>query len=171
LFAQAACRLTIQAPHTSAVVIHIPYVSLYFPPSATQHLTLIRLPNIDGSQPSNSTDSQSVRCNLTYDGGQQVLASKTIKLTRGVVGRVLGPTYAAQGTTLDYPGVSFTLASSAAGKAGRDDMVQSIDVMPKEDQAGPSRIWKGIRACSIKVNTVCSHLLPPAVSAAMTLTV
>lgn len=151
-------KLTTQAPHTSAMVIHIPHISLFFPYSLTQHLALIRLPDIHTSAATSSALPGHHPCNLTYDDGKQVLSSKTHTLTRGVVGRVLGPTYAAQGANLDYPGISFTLATSgAASGSGRDDVVQSLDVKPKEEDGSGSRLWKGIRSCRVLVSPlVCT---------------
>lgn len=151
-------KLTTQAPHTSAVVIHIPHISLYFPCSPTQHLALIRLPDINLSSATSSASLGIHRRNLTYDNGKQVLSSRTHTLTRGVVGRVLGPTYAAQGASLDYPGISFTLATSeGAGRSGRDDVVQSLDVKPKQEDGSGSRLWKGIRSCQVLVSPhVCT---------------
>lgn len=71
---------------------------------------------------------------------------------------MLGPTYAAQGASLDYPGISFTLATSeGAGRSGRDDVVQSLDVKPKQEDGSGSRLWKGIRSCQVLVSPhVCT---------------
>ena len=135
-------------------MVHLPFLSLYFPSSPTQHLELIR---ISGISPADSQHPGSRSCNLTYDSGRQVLLSKSQSLTRGVIGRLLGPTYAAQGAVLEYPGVHFTLSPAVAGSSGREDSVQSIDVKPKADSGPESSRWRGVTAIRILVSRSCAE--------------
>lgn len=63
-----------------------------------------------------------------------MLHSSSQSLTRGVVGRVLGPTYSGDGTSLVYPGIKFEVTSHAPGSAGkRDDKVESLTVTTKDE--------------------------------------
>lgn len=58
-------------------------------------------------------------------------------LTRGLVGRVLGPTYG-DGSVLSYPGIK--LSASSKGATSRDDLVDTIIVLPKEEGILPQVI-------------------------------
>ncbi|WVQ80750.1 hypothetical protein IAT38_002855 [Cryptococcus sp. DSM 104549] len=127
-------------PHKSAVTIHLPHITLYFPPSLTQTLTLISLPSIPIS-------------NLTLTFQTQVLSSPTQPLTRAQVGRILGPTFASQGSTLEFPGVSFELVhGQGQSRAGRDDAVQGMTISPREGQ-GETALQGQLTSCVIQPST------------------
>ena len=51
------------------------------------------------------------------------------------MGRVLGPTYG-DGNVLSYPGIKLS-ASSKAGGSHREDQVESITILPKEEGVLP----------------------------------
>jgi hypothetical protein len=53
------------------------------------------------------------------------------------VGRVLGPTYG-DGSILSYPGIK--LSASSKGVTSRDDLVDTITVLPKEEGVLPQVI-------------------------------
>jgi hypothetical protein len=53
------------------------------------------------------------------------------------VGKVLGPTYG-DGSVLSYPGIK--LSASSKGVASREDQVDSITVLPKEEGVLPQVI-------------------------------
>nr|ODN97572.1 hypothetical protein L204_02990 [Cryptococcus depauperatus CBS 7855] len=107
-----------QRPHTSAVVIHLAQLTLYFP-APSQLLTLISFPSL-------------LLPNLTLIYETQVLASPDQPLTRARVARILGPTFANEGRDLVYPGVKFEMASSSGGS--RDDVVEKLDIQVKEGE-------------------------------------
>lgn len=69
---------------------------------------------------------------LTLSYENQVLRSPTQALTRGLVGRVLGPTYSGEGGLLSYPGITLS-ASSSKSTASRDDQVERITILPKDE--------------------------------------
>jgi len=50
------------------------------------------------------------------------------------VGRVLGPTYG-DGSVLSYPGIK--LSASSKGMTSRDDLVDTITILPKEEGVLP----------------------------------
>ncbi|WWD17252.1 hypothetical protein CI109_101690 [Kwoniella shandongensis] len=124
-------------PHNSATTIHLPQITLYFPPSPTQQLTLISLPSIPTSG-----------LTLTYE--TQVLSSPTQPLTRARVGRILGPTFAStSGKKLEFPGISFDLAPSPGGAGGgREDVVQSLTITSRDGEAKEPRLV----ACQVQPN-------------------
>jgi hypothetical protein len=62
------------------------------------------------------------------------------------VGKVLGPTYG-DGSVLSYPGIK--LSASSKGVASRDDLVDTITVLPRED---------GIIPRVISLNKVVIHV-------------
>ncbi|KAK8864448.1 hypothetical protein IAR55_001697 [Kwoniella newhampshirensis] len=111
-------------PHKSATTIHLPHLTLYFPPSASQQLTLITLPSLPSSG-----------LTLTYE--TQILSSPSQPLTRARVGRILGPTFAStSGKKLEFPGISFDLSptsSTTSGSVGgREDVVKSLTITPRD---------------------------------------
>jgi hypothetical protein len=53
------------------------------------------------------------------------------------VGRVLGPTFG-DGSVLSYPGIK--LSASSKGVTSRDDLVDTITVLPKEEGVLPQVI-------------------------------
>jgi hypothetical protein len=53
------------------------------------------------------------------------------------VGRVLGPTYG-DGCVLSYPGIK--LSASSKGVTSRDDLVDTITILPKEEGVLPQVI-------------------------------
>jgi hypothetical protein len=66
-----------------------------------------------------------------------VLRSTSQALTRALVGRVLGPTYG-DGSILSYPGIK--LSASSKGVTSRDDLVDTITILPKEEGVLPQVI-------------------------------
>lgn len=106
-------------------------LTLYFP-HPSQRLSLLRITSIPSSS-------------LTLAFEKQVLHSSSQALSRGVVGRVLGPTYSS-GTgsrnSLVYPGIKLDVLSPASGAAaggggGRDDRVDSVTVVPTDEGVLP----------------------------------
>jgi len=75
-----------------------------------------------------------------------VLASRSTSLTRGQVGKVLGPTYAGSTAKLTYPGIAFDLE----GNGGRDDVVRKVSVMPRSGEVKP---LSPVISCDISVNS------------------
>lgn len=125
----------------SAVTVHAGAVTLLFPSSREQRLSLIHVA-LDTSSP----------LSITYEG--VVLASRSHPLTRSGVARALGPTYAADGAQrLAYPGVTFELSGS-----GREDAVVSLSVAPREEGVLPS--IEPLLKCTIQVGIVhdCSRI-------------
>ncbi|WWC94200.1 hypothetical protein V866_001040 [Kwoniella sp. B9012] len=118
-------------PHKSAITVHLPYLTLYFPPSPIYQL--LSLINITIPLPSSSSNN-----NLELSYETQILSSAHMPLTRARVGRLMGPTFISKaGDKLDFPGISFTLRSDNLGDAGfgpREDVVQKIVVRPREDE-------------------------------------
>ena len=110
----------------------LPSLQLYFPSSPHQALALISLPDIPKS-------SQT----LSYESA--VLASRSTSLTRGQVGKVLGPTYAGSTAKLAYPGIAFDLE----GSGGRDDIVRKVSVMPRSGDVKP---LSPVASCDINVS-------------------
>jgi hypothetical protein len=53
------------------------------------------------------------------------------------VGKILGPTYG-DGSVLSYPGIK--LSASSKGVASREDLVDTITVLPKEEGVLPQVI-------------------------------
>jgi hypothetical protein len=84
---------------------------------------------------------------LTYD--THLLCSSSQKLTRGLVGKVLGPTYDSKGSRgeLVYPGVSFSVAGKSAG--GRDEVVDKVVISTKN---GETVVPDGVLSCMIIVS-------------------
>ncbi|WVF71511.1 hypothetical protein IAT40_006317 [Kwoniella sp. CBS 6097] len=130
------------APHKSAVTIHLPHLILYFPPSPLyQTLTLISVPSlrspVSSSSPS-STSSSSTSSNMTLTYETQVLYAPNQSLTRAKVGRLMGPTFVSSaGDRLDFPGITFDLISGITGSGGlgpREDFVERITVTQKPDE-------------------------------------
>jgi len=74
---------------------------------------------------------------LTLSYENQVLRSTSQALTRGLVGRILGPTYG-DGSVLSYPGIK--LSASSKGVASRDDLLDTITILPKEEGVLPQVI-------------------------------
>jgi hypothetical protein len=107
-----------QKAHESDITLSLPNLILYFP-SPGQLLARLEVRNIPSST-----------LTLSYEG--QVLRSQTQALTRGLVGRILGPTYSGEGGVLSYPGIKLS-ASSRAGSSSREDQVDSITILPKEE--------------------------------------
>lgn len=133
-------------------MIHLPHLTLYFPPSATQVLARIVLSDLQG-------------VHIRYE--THVLSSPGrpgITLRRGLVGKVLGPTYeSGSAGDLVYPGVSFQLRCQALdagaqadsanpagiGGVGRDEVVERIVLVPKGgDEAVRVR---GVMRCELRV--------------------
>ena len=111
-----------QKAQSSDITLTLPNLTLYFP-HPEQRLSLLKITSISTSK-------------LTLSLEDQVLHSSSQPLTRGVVGRVLGPTYSGDGTSLVYPGIKFEITSPGSGSAGkRDDRVESVTVITK-DEAG-----------------------------------
>ncbi|OXG40592.1 hypothetical protein C360_00364 [Cryptococcus neoformans Bt15] len=107
-----------QHPHKSAVVIHLPPLTLYFP-HPSQTLTLISFPSLASS-------------NVTLTFETQLLYALEHPLTRAKVGRIFGPTFADEGRGLVFPGIKFEMSSE--GKGGREDLVRRLDVNGKEGE-------------------------------------
>lgn len=112
----------VQKAHTSDVVVTLPCLTLYFP-QPNQQLALIKITTSSGS-----------RLTLSYEN--QVLLSSSQSLTRGVVGRVLGPTTSGDGGSLSYPGIDFRL-NTPHGGSSRDDHVESLTVLPEDEDRLP----------------------------------
>jgi len=111
-----------QKAHESDITLTLPHLILYFP-SPAQLLARLEIRNIPSS-------------NLTLSYENQVLRSPTQALTRGLVGRVLGPTYSGEGGALSYPGIKLS-ASSSKPTASREDTVETIIILPKEEGVVP----------------------------------
>ncbi|OCF40325.1 hypothetical protein I317_05892 [Kwoniella heveanensis CBS 569] len=132
------------APHKSAVTIHLLHLILYFPPSPLyQTLTLISIPSLrspmaSSSSPSSSGQSHSSASNITLTYETQVLYAPNQFLTRAKVGRLMGPTFVSSaGDKLDFPGIAFDLISGMTGSGGlgpREDFVEKITIMQKPDE-------------------------------------
>ena len=118
-------------------MISLPHLTLYFPASRYQVLALISLPDLPDSSLS-----------LEYED-VTLSAPKTV-LTRGKVGKILGPTYAGTNGKLSYPGISFELVASNTGN-GRDDVVSSMMIVPKSETEGPKLI-SPLESCTIHVS-------------------
>ncbi|WWC70041.1 uncharacterized protein I206_103985 [Kwoniella pini CBS 10737] len=132
-----------ESPHKSAVTIHLPYITLYFPPSPIyQLLSLIQIT----VPPSSSSNLE-----LTYE--TQVLSSSHIPLTRARVGRLMGPTFVSKaGNKLEFPGITFQLTPSNMGDAGfgpREDIVHKLIIEATEDEELQPRLI----SCVIEPNT------------------
>ncbi|WVQ99464.1 hypothetical protein IAU59_006599 [Kwoniella sp. CBS 9459] len=129
------------APHKSAVTIHLPHLVLYFPPSPLyQTLTLISIPSLRSHVSSSSSSSgpptSSSNITLTYE--TQVLYAPNQSLTRAKVGRLMGPTFVSSaGDKLDFPGITFDLIPGITGSGGlgpREDFVEKITIGQKPDE-------------------------------------
>lgn len=110
-----------QNAHKTAVTVHAGAVALLFPPAREQRLAHIQVGALDKSA-----------LTVTFKGA--VLSSPSHPLTRAGVARALGPTYAAGTARLAYPGVAFELSQ----KSGREDLVTSLSVSPREDHKLPA---------------------------------
>jgi hypothetical protein len=67
------------------------------------------------------------------------LRSANQPLTRGVVGRTLGPTYG-DGGVLSYPGIRLSTSTTEGKGPTRDDKIETITILPKEEDVLPSAI-------------------------------
>ncbi|ODO09809.1 hypothetical protein I350_02026 [Cryptococcus amylolentus CBS 6273] len=105
-------------PHKSAIIIHLPSLTLYFP-APLQRLALISFPSLSAST-----------LTLTYE--TQVLASPGQPLTRAKVGRILGPTLVNEGKDLVFPGVKFEMSATSTSGSGRDDAADKLEVSAKD---------------------------------------
>jgi hypothetical protein len=58
------------------------------------------------------------------------------------VGRILGPTYSGDGGVLSYPGIKLSAPSSfkAGSNTSREDVIESITVLPKDEGILPQVI-------------------------------
>ena len=73
------------------------------------------------------------------------------------MGRVLGPTYSGDGTSLVYPGIKFDISSQGPGSTGkRDDRVESLTVITK-DEAGTLPEITPLHSVTILVSFVFHH--------------
>ncbi|WWC89272.1 uncharacterized protein L201_004193 [Kwoniella dendrophila CBS 6074] len=121
-----------ESPNKSAVVIHLPHLTLYFPPSPLYQILSIISISIPHS------GSRSTNLELTYE--TQVLSSTHMPLTRARVGRLMGPTFISKsGDKLDFPGITFNLnPSTSLGDTDsfgpREDIVNNITIQPRQDE-------------------------------------
>lgn len=74
------------------------------------------------------------------------------KITRGLVGKTLGPTYDVKGSVgeLMYPGISFHIGGKKGGGGDREDVVDEVIVCPKDGET----VEKGLTSCIIMVSLV-----------------
>lgn len=74
------------------------------------------------------------------------------KLTRGLVGKVLGPTYDSKGVVgeLRYPGISFCVGGKKGGSGDREDVVDQVVVCPKDGEG----VERGLTSCIVMVSSV-----------------
>ncbi|WRT66421.1 uncharacterized protein IL334_003377 [Kwoniella shivajii] len=133
-------------PHKSAITIHLPYISLYFPHSPLYQLLSLISINTIPSQLKSTSSTSSPKPNsppnsysglsLTYEN--QVLSSSHLPLTRARVGRLMGPTFIShQGDVLDFPGITFKLVNADLGDTPlgpREDIVNTIIIQPKDNE-------------------------------------
>lgn len=136
-----------QQPHMSPIVIHLPHLTLYFPPSATQALAEITLSNF-ATQPLTLTYDAHVLCSPTTDSSRPQTA-----LTRGLVGRVLGPTYDSKGSAgqLVYPGIAFHVGGRKGISGGRDEVMDKVVISAKDDSAVGGE-GSGLLSCVMTVS-------------------
>lgn len=95
------------------------------------------------------TDLATARLGLSLTYDTHLLCSSSQKLTRGLIGKVLGPTYDSKGSKgeLVYPGVAFSVAGQPAG--GRDEVVDKVVVSTKD---GETVIPDDLLSCVIIVS-------------------
>nr|XP_019046369.1 hypothetical protein I302_05113 [Kwoniella bestiolae CBS 10118]OCF25299.1 hypothetical protein I302_05113 [Kwoniella bestiolae CBS 10118] len=155
----------VDSPHKSATTIHLPHLTLYFPPSPIyQLLSLITITLPSPSSNSSSSISPANQLELSYE--TEILSSAHMPLTRARVGRLMGPTFLDKaGDKLDFPGITFILHSDNLGDAGfgpREDVVHRIMVKPGEDEELQARLI----SCVIQPNKGITlaldedHILP-----------
>ncbi|ORY33951.1 hypothetical protein BCR39DRAFT_230785 [Naematelia encephala] len=137
--------------HKSAVTIHLQNITLVFPPSPHQTLQVISLPNL-------ASTVLPVGLTLAYEN--DTLLSPSRPLTRARVGKILGPTYAHNGSSkLVYPGISFDISGAASGSGGaREDLVTSLTVVPREE--GDIPVLNTIKGCIIQPNVGVTLFVP-----------
>jgi hypothetical protein len=73
-------------------------------------------------------------------------------MTRGLIGKILGPTYDSQGSAgqLEYPGITFLVGGKKGVSGDRDEVVDSLVVKPKD---GEMDIEGGLSRCKISVSS------------------
>lgn len=130
-----------QKAHTSDLTLSLPHLTLYFPHPA-QQLSLLKINAIPSST-------------LTLSYEDQVLHSSTQALTRGVIGRVLGPTHSGNSGSLVYPGIKLEVATSQR-PSSRDDKIETLTVLAREQ--GSSVDGTPLNAVTVKV---CTAFVPP----------
>lgn len=129
-----------QKAHTSDITLSLPSLTLYFP-HPEQRLSLLKIISIPNSA-------------LILSYGDQVLHSSNQALTRGVVGRVLGPTYSGEGSSLVYPGVEFETTPPASGVTGkREDRIESMTIVTK-DEGGMLPVINPLQSVTIQVRSL-----------------
>lgn len=109
------------------MTVHLPHLTLYFPPSPHQILTLITIPDVP-----------SAHFVISYE--TTILHSPTAgsrspsPLNRGKIGKVFGPTYAGSSNgKLTYPGIAFELS----GDGAREDVVSALTVTGRSQETKP----------------------------------
>lgn len=106
------------------MTITLPNLVLYFP-HPSQRLARLEVRGISTST-------------LTLSYENHVLRSPTQALTRGLVGRVLGPTYSGDGGVLSYPGIRLAGPQlNGSSSNTREEKIESITVLPKEEGVLP----------------------------------